>query len=111
MAAEGLIPFDELRSKLAALDEVRETARRELTALEDRQEMLADLERDRNALLECYAAMVPEVLDDLTGEERRTVYRMLRLQVVPTLEGLELSGVFRLNEPTPTAGIDANGRL
>jgi hypothetical protein len=33
MAAEGLITFDELRTKLAALEETRQLARRELASL------------------------------------------------------------------------------
>ncbi len=55
MAAEGLIDFDELRAKLAALEEVRETARGELTALGAHRERLAELERDKDTLLERYA--------------------------------------------------------
>ena len=38
MAAEGLIDFDELRARLAALDETRETARPELAAPGGRRE-------------------------------------------------------------------------
>jgi hypothetical protein len=59
-----------------------------------------ELESGRNALLERYAAMVPEALDGLTGEERRTLYRMMRLQVVPTPEGYEATGVLCSTEPT-----------
>jgi hypothetical protein len=59
MAAEGLITFDELRTKLAALEETRQTARRELAALEGRAERLRALERDRDSLLEDYAEMMP----------------------------------------------------
>jgi recombinase-like zinc beta ribbon protein len=99
--AAGLMTLDELSERLAALDEARETARRELAALDDRRERLEELERDRDALMGRYAAMVPEALDRLTGEERRTLYRMLRLQVVPTPEGFALSGVFCDPEPTP----------
>jgi site-specific DNA recombinase len=88
MAAAGLITFDELRVKLAALDETRETARRELDALAGRQERLAELERDRDTLLERYAGLVPEALDTLTAEERQQVYRMLRLRVVAPPEKL-----------------------
>jgi hypothetical protein len=44
--------------------------------------------------------MVPEALDQLTGEERSTLYRMLRLQVVPTPEGFALSGAFCDTGPT-----------
>ncbi len=59
MAAERLITFDELRTKLAALEETRQTARRELAALEGRAERLRALERDRDSLLEDYAEMMP----------------------------------------------------
>jgi hypothetical protein len=51
-----------------------------------------DLEQDRDALLEDMAAMVPEALDNLTGEEKNRIYRMLRLEVTPTTEGYDVSG-------------------
>lgn len=59
MAAEGLITFDELRAKLAALEETRETAERELTGLKDRKERIDHMERDKDALLEQYEAITP----------------------------------------------------
>ncbi len=37
---------------------------------------------------------IPERLDNLTGQQRNQVYRMLRLEVQPTPEGYELTGVF-----------------
>jgi DNA repair exonuclease SbcCD ATPase subunit len=93
MAAEGLVTFDELRAKLAAVEETRQTARRELAALESRIERLRDLERDRDALLENYAEMMPEALDVLQPEERHRVYKMLRLRAVAFPDGsLEVSG-------------------
>jgi site-specific DNA recombinase len=93
MAAEGLITFDELRNKLAALEETGQTARRELTALESRTERLWALERDREALLQNYAKMVPKALGALESEERHLVYNMLRLRVVAFPDGtLEISG-------------------
>lgn len=46
MAAEGLITFDKLRTKLAALEETRLSARKELAALEGRTERLRALEQD-----------------------------------------------------------------
>jgi uncharacterized protein involved in exopolysaccharide biosynthesis len=66
MAADGLIDFDELRARLAALEESRETARLELAALAGRREKLAELERDRDALMESYAGLVPEALKALS---------------------------------------------
>src|SRR5688572_14686356 len=63
MAAEGLISFHELRGKVLELDETRRTAERELEALRGRQEIVEQLKRDRDTLLEHYADMVPEALD------------------------------------------------
>ena len=53
---------------------------------------MKELERDRDALLESWAGMVPEALDSLTGDERNKVYRMLRLEVTPTPEGYMVTG-------------------
>ena len=55
LAAKGLLTYEELGEKLAALEETRATARRELEALKGRRERLEDLKRDRDALLERYA--------------------------------------------------------
>jgi site-specific DNA recombinase len=94
MAAEGLITLDELRAKLAVLEEDREFARRELEALEGRRARLLELERDKDELLAHYASMVPEALDDLAPEERHRVYKLLKLRVGLQPDGiLEVSGV------------------
>jgi len=96
MAAEGLITFDELRAKIAALEETRQTARRELATLEGRSERLRALERDRDTLLENYAEIMPEALDTLEPEERHRVYKMLKLRVVGFPDGtLEVTGALR----------------
>ena len=87
--------MDELRSKLAVLEETRSTARRELAALKEHRERIEHLEQDANALLEHYASMVPEALDGLTPEERHRVYRMMRLKVTMYADGLaEVTGAF-----------------
>jgi hypothetical protein len=108
MAAESLISFDELRGKLLELDETRKTAERELEALRDRQERIEQLECDRVTLLDHYADMVPEALDELTGEERHQVYRMLRLEVYVHPDGsLDIRGAvgekFCISASTQTA--------
>src|SRR3712207_2161682 len=69
MAAEGHLTFEELGAKLRETDEARRTAERELAEVEGRRERIEQLERDRDALIEHYAGMVPGALDDLTGEE------------------------------------------
>ena len=95
MPAEGLIIFDELRVKLAVLEETRETAQRELEALDNRREKIEELEHDRDAVLESYVALVPESLDALTPEERHRIYKMLRLRVILRPDApLEVSGSF-----------------
>src|SRR5215218_2967739 len=96
MAAEGHITFDELGAKLRELEGQRTRAEEELDNLQLRRVRLADLERDRETLLREYAGMVPERLDELTGEERHQVYRMLRLQVLVYPNGdLDVRGVLR----------------
>ena len=106
MAAEGLITFDELREKLLALEENRETARRELEALDRRQERIEELERDRDALLDSLVAVSPDALEALASQERLNLYQMLGLRVVLRQDGgLEASGTL-MDTPsvcTPTA--------
>ena len=63
MAAEELIDFDELQKWLSQLGEMRRVAEEELDALSKHNERIADLERDRDALLESYARMTPECMD------------------------------------------------
>jgi hypothetical protein len=59
----------------------------ELKAIRGRKAALEELERDRDALLESYAGMVPDALDSLVPEDRRRVYGMLRLKVELSADG------------------------
>jgi site-specific DNA recombinase len=93
LAADGIMDRDELRAKLAALEETRETARRELEALSRRQEEIAALERDRDALLEFYINTAPEALECRTPEERHQFYKMGRLVALAGADGrIEVTG-------------------
>jgi site-specific DNA recombinase len=93
MAAEGLIEFEELRARLAALEDTRKTAERELRNLEARTEHLVQLERDRDSLLENYADLMPEAIAALGSEERHRVYRMIGMEAHLAPDGsLEVSG-------------------
>ncbi len=93
MAAEGLIGFDELRSRLAELDDVRKTTEKDLDSLRRRRDRIAELEQD-GIIMEQYAGLIPAELESLAPEERHRVYRLLRLQVAPGLDcGVELTGV------------------
>jgi hypothetical protein len=92
--AEGLITIDELRSKLVGLEETRKTALRELEALRNHQEHIAELEADRDALLESYAEIAPDVLDYLTAEQRQRFYTLLRIEIPLAPDGsFEVRGV------------------
>jgi hypothetical protein len=93
LAAEGIVSRDELRAKLAKLEEGRETAEREIAAMEGGMERLECMERDRDAVIEYYASAVPGSLDDLGPEERHQVYKTLRLEVLAYPDkSLEVSG-------------------
>jgi|SRR5215208_526931 len=79
--------LEELGKKLTQLDEIRRHAEKELSASQDYQERVEQLEEDRDVLLEAMAETVPDALDGLTGMERNKLYRMLCLEVTPAPEG------------------------
>ena len=99
MAAEGLITFGELKAKLTELQESREVTERELESLRSRKEHLKEVEKDRDAVLDSLARMVPASLKTLSGQERNKVYRMLRLLVTPVPEGYEVTGALCTTGP------------
>jgi site-specific DNA recombinase len=102
--AAGFMTLDELGEKLKLLENTRKTAQRELEALNGHLQRLEELELDKNTLLESYADMLPDALDELTPEERHRVYRMLRLKVLAGEDkSVEISGVFG-NEPDLSRG-------
>ena len=83
-----------LAQQLEALQDTRKLARSELDAIAARRERVAELERDRDALIEEMEAMVPDALDDLSSEDRNRVYQMLRLSAAPSSFGYEVRGAF-----------------
>jgi sRNA-binding protein len=95
MFAAEAMTLDELKAKLEALRKTRETAKRELASAAGKREKLEAMERDRDLILESYAALAPEALDVLSPEERRKVYVILNLTVEPLADGrLKISGAF-----------------
>ena len=94
LAAKGRLTDEELDEALAELEDARETAEKELRAVRARREVLENLERDRDALLESYANMTPAALDALSPEERHQIYKMLRITVEAYPDGsLNVTGV------------------
>ncbi len=63
MFAAEAMTLDELKTKLGALKETRETAEKELAALAGKRERLEAMERDRDLILESYVTLAPEALD------------------------------------------------
>ncbi len=59
MAADDLITFDELRVRLAEVDETRSVAERELEALRAYRAHVVELEADRDALLDSVTDIAP----------------------------------------------------
>ena len=95
MFAAEAMTLDELKTKLGALKETRETAEKELAALAGKRERLEAMEHDRVLILESYVTLAPEALDALSPEERRMVYVILNLTVEPLADGgLQISGAF-----------------
>jgi site-specific DNA recombinase len=92
--AAGLMTLAELGTKLEELENTRRMAEAEIAALAAQEERAEELERDRDTLLEVYAGSVPEALDQLDGDERNSVYRMLRLEITPQPDGtLDVRGI------------------
>jgi site-specific DNA recombinase len=115
LAAEGIMVRDELRAKLAALDETRAAAERELAAVRDRAERLEEFEREAEAVLEFYARLTPKALDALAPEERQQFYRVLGLRVTAHQDAPpEIDGIFvvdgPLGMPEPLRDLDTASR-
>lgn len=104
MAAEGLLTFEELRAKLADLEDTRKIAERELKVLRERAERMEVLERDTGTLLASFSNVVPGTLDELTPEKRNQIYKMLKLRLIAGIDGsLRLEGVFCGDLDVPTS--------
>jgi hypothetical protein len=86
------------------LDGARKALEAELAALEHNRQRADELERNRDAALASLAASIPEALDNHTDEEINTVYRKLRLPVVPRGERYDATGVLCTLRPTAASG-------
>ncbi len=82
MAAEGLIDFGELRSKLDTLEADRKTATRELEALSARTERIASLKLEAEALIEAYSEKARTGLDLYMPEDKHAAYKALGVTVL-----------------------------
>ena len=82
-----------LRACIAEAERTRAAAEARLAALRRSRERADRLEEESDAVLADLAELIPEDLAGLTGDERNALYRMLRLEVTPGEEELEVTGV------------------
>jgi site-specific DNA recombinase len=108
--AEGLMTLEELAAKLEELEDTRKVLEADLASLERSQQKAKELGNDRDAVVASLAATIPETLNNLTGEEINTVYRKLRLRVIPSGEGYDAAGVLCTLRPTPRDRRGQRGR-
>ncbi|MCA1730069.1 MAG: hypothetical protein LC751_11900 [Actinobacteria bacterium] len=85
--AEGLMTREELRVKLAELEETIILAEGEIEKLRCHEERILSLEKSGEELLACYAELVPSEIESLCPEERRHIYQLLRVEVSVPKEG------------------------
>jgi site-specific DNA recombinase len=104
--AEGAISLEDLRARLAELENDREGLLSILGNIKGQAQELEDLERDRDVLLEGYAGVMPDRLDAMAPEERHGIYKMLKLRVVASADRtLTASGIILTEgDPFPHEG-------
>jgi len=95
--------LDELGGTLRELDRTRDLAHAELGKPQRRRGRAPVLRRARDAVIESYAGMLLEALDALLGDDRRRLYGMLRLEVAPAPNGVEITGALSTSGPRRTA--------
>jgi hypothetical protein len=78
---------EELRTKLAKLDETATLAEAEIEKLRSQEERLLAIEKSGEELLERYAGLIPTEIENLCATERRHIYQLLRTEVLVPREG------------------------
>jgi len=97
--AAGLMTLDELADKLEELEGVKALAQTELANLSERRRRVDELREDKDALLTFRSEAVIQGIEDLSPEQKSEVYRLLKLEVTPTPEGMAVSGALLYSEP------------
>jgi hypothetical protein len=90
--ASGLMTMEELAAKVEELEHAKELAQTELANLSERRRRVEELIRDKEAVLELRSEAVLRGLDNRSPDEKSEVYKLLKLEVTPTPEGMEVSG-------------------
>jgi hypothetical protein len=106
----GDITTEQFRAKSSALHEAGEAATAGVEAARARRSRREDFERDKEALLEYHSRLVPEDLDGLAPEQRRTLYRMMRLKAAVRDGALTTADWGCNDEPTLPGSVRIRGR-
>ena len=99
--AAGLMTIEELADKLEELEGVKTLTHTELANLSERRRRVDELRQDKENLLAFRSEAVVQGLEDLSPEEKSEVYRLLKLEVTPTPEGMAVSGALLYSESLP----------
>jgi hypothetical protein len=99
--AAGLMTIGELADKLEELEGVKTLAQTELANLSERRRRVDELRQDKEAVLQFRSEAVVEGLDELTPEQKSEVYRLLKLELTPTPEGMLATGALLYSESLP----------
>ena len=91
----------ELAAKLEELKHTKALAQAELANLSERRRRVEELTRDKETVLALRSEAVLRGLDNLSPEEKSEVYKLLKLEVTPTPEGMEVSGALLYSESLP----------
>ena len=76
------ITTEQFRAKRSELEVARAAAEEQLVAVRSRLARLEDIERSKEELISHYASLVPQVLSELSSEEKNRVYQMMHLKVL-----------------------------
>jgi hypothetical protein len=85
--AEGLMTREELRTKLAELDEAIGLAEGEIEKLRCHEERIRTMEEAGEELIERYAKLIPEELQNLSPAEKRRIYQTLQVSISVPQDG------------------------
>ena len=85
--AEGLMTREELGTKLAELDEAIGMAEGEIENLRSHEERIRTMEEAGEELIERYAKLIPEELQNLSPAEKRRIYQTLQISISVPQDG------------------------
>ena len=84
---DGDITTEQFRAKSTGLEAARAAAEGQLEASRSRLARLKDIEGNKDALISHYATLVPQMLTELSSEEKNQIYMMMHLHVLAQRDG------------------------